>query len=36
LRSKTGIKIMSKKRRVFSADFKSKVVLEVLEGEQTL
>jgi putative transposase len=27
---------MSKKRRVFSAEFKSKVVLEVLEGEQTL
>jgi putative transposase len=27
---------MSKKRRVFSAEVKSKVVLEVLEGEQTL
>jgi len=27
---------MSKKRKVYSAEFKSKLVLEVLEGEQTL
>jgi transposase-like protein len=27
---------MSKKRRQFSAEFKTKVVLELLEGEQTL
>jgi len=27
---------MSKKRKVYSADFKSKLVLEVLEGEFTL
>ena len=27
---------MSKKRKVYSADFKSKLVLEVLEGELTL
>ena len=27
---------MSKKRKVYSAEFKSKLVLEVLEAEQTL
>lgn len=27
---------MSKKRRLFSAEFKMKVVLELLESEQTL
>jgi len=28
--------IMSTKRKVYSADFKAKLVLEVLEGEKTL
>ena len=28
--------IMSKKRKVYSADFKAKLVLEVLEAEKTL
>ena len=27
---------MSKKRKSFSADFKAKLVLEVLEGEKTI
>ena len=27
---------MSKKRKVYSADFKAKLVLEVLEGEKTI
>ena len=27
---------MSRKRRIYSADFKAKVVLELLEGENTL
>jgi transposase-like protein len=36
LRSKKGKEDMSKKRRVFSAEFKSKVVLEILEGELKL
>ena len=29
-------KKMSKKRTIYSADFKAKLVLEVLEGEQTV
>ncbi len=27
---------MSRKRKTYSADFKSKIVVEILEGEKTL
>jgi transposase-like protein len=31
-----GQKVMSKKRKTYNAEFKAKIVLEVLEGEKTL
>jgi transposase-like protein len=31
-----GEKIMSRKRKTFNAEFKSKVVLELLSGEMTV
>jgi putative transposase len=31
-----GIKKMSTKRKTYSADFKAKLVLEVLNGEKTI